>query len=414
MQSGLSSIDAQLPRNIRVTETTAGDMALAQPELKLFRNLDAAEADWLSLEGPASGPPYQSFRWLKAWHETIGQSRHIEPVIARGRIEGRTVVLLPLGMERKAGIRTLSFLGHQNGNQNTGCWDETFHAEVTADCMDRFLKEICAQAGADLLTLQNIPAHWLGRPHPLVPESATVSPSPIFVRSLGDDFETLFRNTHSKSSRKNLLRKQRHLQELEGYRVAKATTPEEIRRGLSAFFPQRARRASESGIPNAFSTPEAQDFITRLATDTSNEAIATPPSLVLWFLEVGGIIRATYLCAEKNGTIHAYSNSVAHDELLSNSPGLVLIKEIIAGACETPELKSLDLGLGEERYKTAWAEPLALRDSLVAITVKGRLKLAVALAATRARSAVRNSEHLWQLVRAIRKWKARLTGRHSG
>lgn len=394
-----------------MSETVSNDPLPGDLVLETFTDLDAAKPDWLSLEGPAGGTPYQSWRWLKAWSETVGRARHIEPLIACGRLGGRTVVLLPLALERKGGIRTLTFLGHQNGNQNTGCWDADFYRNATAECLERFLRELCTRSSADLLVLENIPETWLGRPHPLVQTQAEVSPSPIFVRTLPDDFETLFRDTHSKSSRKNLLRKQRHLQELEGYRIAKAETADEIRNALEAFFAQRAIREAESGIPNAFGTPVAQDFISRVAGAAAQGETGLPACLDLWFLEAGGSVRATYLCAEQSGTIHAYSNSVAHDELLPNSPGLVLIKEIIAAACARADLNTLDLGLGEERYKTAWAQPQVLRDSLIAVTGKGRFKLALSLAVGRSKSAVRNSERLWPLVRALRKWKAGLGGR---
>lgn len=86
--------------------------------------------------------------------------------------------------------------------------------------------------------------------------------------------------------------------------------------------------------------------------------------LDLWYLETGDQIRATYLCAQHGKTLYAYSNSVAHDDMLPNSPGLVLIKEIIERACGDPTIDTLDLGLGEERYKTTWAEPVPLKDSL--------------------------------------------------
>ena len=59
--------------------------------------------------------------------------------------------------------------------------------------------------------LENVPETWLGRDHPLVFKGATSSPSPVFARALPSDFGQLFNDTHSKSSRKNLLRKERHL-----------------------------------------------------------------------------------------------------------------------------------------------------------------------------------------------------------
>ncbi len=398
-QDSLTSIvDSQghIPLNTR-------DNSLA---MSLFPRISDADAAWQQLMDASLGNPYQSRSWLEAWSAEIGQSLGVQPVIAVGKIAGTPLVILPLGIERRAGLRTLSFLGHQNGNQNTGIWDADFYAEVTDTQIESLLVQIAGQAGADLVSLTNIPEVWHARSHPLLFRSTLSSPSPVFARDLPTDFEELFRSTHSKSSRKNLLRKQRHLESLEGYRIVRSTTPEDIRRALSAFLQQRSKRARETGIPNAFSTPAGQQFLARalgIADVNTGQA-----SLDVWFLEADGAIRATYLCVEHAGTLYAYSNSVAHDELLPNSPGLVLMKKIIQYACAAEHLKTIDLGLGEERYKTAWADPLPLRDSLVSMTLKGRIGQGCDRFVTGMKSNLRNSKTIWKIVRRARKLKANL------
>ncbi|MCV0424435.1 MAG: GNAT family N-acetyltransferase [Roseibium sp.] len=377
-------------------------------DVAIHSSLSEAQADWQQPKDAPGNIPYQSFDWLTAWTETLGKTHDENLVIAIGRIEGEPVVLLPFGLRKTTGVKTLSFLGSEFGNQNTGCWDPSFYADATSEQVMSLLIETAKQSGADLVSLQNVPEAWLGRRHPLLLETSTSSPSPIFTRNLMTDFDTLFKDTHSKSARKNLLRKQRHLQSSEGYRVVKAHTEEDIARGFAAFLEQRSLRASAAGIPNAFSEPAAQDFLSRLLGLPNVNTGDNTPVMDLWFLEAEGAIRATYLCLEHSETIYAYGNSVAHDEMLPNSPGLVLIKEIIDYACAAPELNILDLGLGEERYKTAWAEPLPLKDSMLAITLTGKARMQFDFARTRAKSAIRNSEVFWPLVRRLRKWKAGL------
>ncbi|ASP32250.1 GNAT family N-acetyltransferase [Labrenzia sp. VG12] len=376
--------------------------AASDIELAIFTRLSEADADWQQLKDAGLGNPYQSLDWLRAWTETLGRQLKVEPILVAGRRQDQTQLILPLGLEHTAGIKTLTFLGHQHGNQNTGIWDRAFYDSVDASGMHSLLRKVCAKVGADLLKLENVPMTWHGRTHPLVFDGAAPSPSPIFTRRLGDDFDALFRDTHSKSSRKNLLRKERHLQAAGDFRIEKAAERQEIERCLAIFLEQRELRARESGVPNAFATPAARSFLARqLGLDD-----AMPASLDLWYLETGGAIRATYLCAEQDDTIYAYSNSIAHDDMLPNSPGLVLIKEIIARACADDQLQVLDLGLGEERYKTSWAEPVPLADSLLAVTAKGALKQKIVATALKAKTMIRNSDILWPAVKRLRKWKA--------
>ncbi|WP_421982483.1 GNAT family N-acetyltransferase [Roseibium sp.] len=374
----------------------------------LSEDIQAAASGWKQMMAGGFGNPYQSPGWLAAWSETIGRDLDVTPVIVTVQLDDKPVLLLPLGLQNSAGTRTLSFLGYQNGNQNTAIWDREFYRSVTERQISEVLTSVCRDAEADLLLLQNVPETWNGRRHPLVLDGATPSPSPIFTRRLADDFETLFRETHSKSSRKNLLRKQRHLQSVDGYRVIRAETETDLRNGFEAFLEQRSKRAQEAGIPNVFATASARQFLERIlglaGTETAHR------DLDLWFLEADGKIRSTYLCAQGGGTIHAYSNSVAHDALLPNSPGLVLIKEIVERACSDPQTTELDLGLGEERYKTSWAEPVPLRDSRMAVSLKGNIKKNLEALRLQAKSAVRNSDVLWPLVRQMRRWKSAGSG----
>lgn len=395
----MSAANATMP-----SPDAEGEIARTVSNLKLLISDDirAVTADWNRLASTGFGNPYQSSDWLAAWSETIGNELGVTPAIVTVRLAEKPVLVLPLGLQTSAGTRTLSFLGHQNGNQNTAIWDPGFYMSVTAAQVLELLTRVCEEMQADLMLLQNIPENWNGREHPLVLDGATASPSPIFTRRLPDDFDALFRETHSKSSRKNLLRKQRHLQSVDGYRVIRAETETDLRNGYDAFLEQRARRAQEAGIPNVFSDGPAKLFLEMLLG--LNGPASAPRTLDLWFLEAGGKIRATYLCVQGGGTIHAYSNSVAHDDLLPKSPGLVLIMEIIERACSDPQTMELDLGLGEERYKTSWADPVPLMDSRMAVSLKGNIKKSLEALRLQAKSAVRNSEVLWPLVRQMRRW----------
>ncbi|POF28908.1 GNAT family N-acetyltransferase [Roseibium marinum] len=373
-------------------------------KVSVFTRLSDARTDWQHLKDAGYVNPYQSYEWVSAWYETLGREHGIDPVIAVVHRRDKAVLLLPMGVECSAGIRTLSFLGHQNGNQNTGCWDADFYAQAGREEIEEILVSLCRQAGTDLLALHNVPENWHGRSHPFVLHRAAPSPSPVFMRSLPSDFQVLFTETHSKSARKKLLRKERLLRAAGQYRVVKAITPEEIRQGLDAFVDQRAKRAAKAGIPNAFSTAVSVDFLSRLL---NTETKVRP--LDVWFLETGGTIRATYLCIEHAGTIYSYSNSISHDDMEAYSPGNILFLEILRSACAAEGVNMLDFGLGAEPYKRAWADPVALKDSFLAVTWKGALKKGLDRTRTHAKSAIRNSDFLWPLVRQLRKWKAGLS-----
>lgn len=411
VQNGLSECNNPVQTIFDEVEEKPVTSAPCPWRLTVLNSLSEALPYWQHLRTAGCRNPYQSSEWLSSWFETIGKERKIEVAIAVVQIEEKPVAILPFALERGGLASTLTFLGHQNGNQNTGLWDPSFYCEVTKTQIEDILRNVQKQTGADVFSLSNIPEHWHGRPHPFLSAAATQSPSPIFVQDLPETFDTFFRETHSKSSRKNLLRKQRHLQATGDYRFGKAVEPDEINRAFRAFLDQREKRAGEAGIPNAFSNPVAQDFLAQLLGLKPFASGEATKSMDIWFLETGGAIRATYLCVEQDSTLYAYSNSVAHDDMLPNSPGLVLIKEIIEYACGSPQIEVLDLGLGEERYKTAWTKAVPLKDLALAFTWKGILRQKQDALRLRIKTGIRNSDALWPLVRRLRKLKAGLGNR---
>ncbi|WP_428526485.1 GNAT family N-acetyltransferase [Roseibium sp.] len=377
-------------------------------DLQLTEDLEELASEWTQLESAGIGTPYHSLLWCKAFQITLGAADRSQARIALVRKAGRPVLLLPLSLSTRRGVRILSFLGARIGNQNTGLWDKAFYEAVGPEMICSVLRQLCEESNADCINLQNVPLQWNGRTHPLVLGTAHTSPNPLYRGSVTANFEDTFKTFHNKSARKNLNRKQRHLQEAGDYQVRKCLRPDDIDAGLQAFLDQREARARITGVPNIFRSAEAKAFLRQTAgifepLSTSN--IQDGP-LEIWTLSIRGKIRATYLCTQDRDTLYAYSNSVAHDEFLKNSPGLVLIREIVERLCADPDITIFDFGIGEVHYKSSWSQPEPMYDSLFYRTTKGKIYSAVQTAKTRLKSQIRNSERLWPMVKKLRRMRA--------
>ncbi|SHL72552.1 GNAT family N-acetyltransferase [Roseibium suaedae] len=369
------------------------------------RRITAAEYRKLALEASDLDLRclYQEPDWLDAYLSAISPARPLEPLFLAVEAEGEIAGLLPLAIESgMGGARTLTFLGWNRANQNQGLWSSSRIASADAGGLLTTLRNISKQAGADLIHLPNMPASLGPAANPLTSGHHLPSPSPVFTGSLDAPFETLLRQGLGKDGRKKLLRKKRALEEAGGYKVVEATSPGEREQGLKAFLEQREIRCRETGIPNAFSEAPDQDFLRRLITP--NEA--GEGLLRIFWLEVTGIIRATYICAWQQGCLSGYANSIAQDDMMPHSPGVVLLMDIIEKACADPAINAIDLGLGDERYKHAWTSPEPLHDALEALTFKGRTLLFVTEKKQALKARIRASGTLWPLVRKLRKWKA--------
>ena len=274
--------------------------------------------------------------------------------------------------------------------------------------MTSLLRTVCEKSGADYLVLQNVPEIWHGRRHPLAMLPAQRSQNPVYQAIVPNRFDDFYALTHNKKARKNLSRKERNLHVIGDFAVRRPSEPQEIDHALDVFVAQREFRAGETGIPNAFSNAESKAFLRQLLTQQSSAEPNSPRPLDIWTLEIGGKTRATYLCAKDRSTLYVYSNSIAHDETLPNSPGLILAKDIVEYACQTDDINIVDFGLGQERYKEVWSKPVDLCDSAIAVTWKGYFLRSWQSGKTSLKSTIRNSETLWSAVRRFRRWKVQL------
>ncbi|MEJ8476152.1 GNAT family N-acetyltransferase [Roseibium algae] len=373
--------------------------------LEQLRDLAAAKEFVRSLGPCPIDLPYHTTAWLEAWQSNLGDLEGCKPVLLAGLGSAGPACFLPLGLEQRGSLKVLSFLGHNRGNQATGIWATGSVKHVETSALRDQLAEIARDLGADLIQLANMPSEIDGIANPLLADKLVPSPSPVFVGKLNIDFDVLYRETHSKASRKKLTKKQITLEASGEYQITAAKTPEQIARGLEAFLAQRAVRAAATGIPNVFVGPQEKTFLQNLLSAEGNDSM---PSLKLWWLECAGSIRATYLCSRTQDTLIGYANSISHDDMTPHSPGVVLLKEIICRACADPTLKKLDLGLGDERYKRSWTAPCPLVDSNRALSLKGALALHVFTVKQTLKAHIRDSEKLWPLVKKMRALRARL------
>ncbi|MEP4034470.1 GNAT family N-acetyltransferase [Roseibium polysiphoniae] len=386
-------------------ETTSSNRQTV--ELRLARLDDFASASGFitQLGEDRFSLPYHEASWIESWQSSFGETEHCQPVLVAGFLEEQAAFFLPLALQQNGPLRVLSFLGQNKANQSTGLWRCAAVDAVEPAVLRRHLSALAETLKADLLQLANLPEYFGESPNPLCFGELVQCPSPVFIGPLSDDFDDLFRTSHSKAARKKLAKKQKSLEAADNFQIVCAETEAEIVRGLNAFLEQRAVRAAATGIPNVF-TGEKEKLFLETLLKSGQEREQT--GLNLWWLECEGEIRATYLSCRSGDRLIGYANSISHDDMTAHSPGVVLLKEIIARACADPGLHCLDLGLGDERYKRSWSEAVALFDSYTPLTLKGKLAFFAFSKKQALKVRIRKSETLWPLVRKMRALKARV------
>ena len=94
----------------------------ANPSLtvQIFDDLAEVEPLWRALEAEGAGSPYQRFDWVRAYVEAFAAHELFElfePRVAALRdAADRLVMLLPLAVRRRYGLRIASIVGGKHAN----------------------------------------------------------------------------------------------------------------------------------------------------------------------------------------------------------------------------------------------------------------------------------------------------------
>ncbi|AWN37959.1 GNAT family N-acetyltransferase [Methylobacterium radiodurans] len=382
-----------------------GPAAAAEPGLRaeILPGLAAAEHLWRSLEarGGTLATPYQRFAWVSAFAETLPDPAGIR-VLAVRDASGHLLLLLPLRLRRFVGIRTAGVIGGAQANFHLPLFAGPGAAALAPEALRRALRRAGRAAGIDVFVLGFQPRHWDGTANPLA-EGAPPAPSDAYGMRLGPDPEASLRRAFSADARKKLRAKERRLSESLGpLAYVRAETPEERAACLEAFHAQKAVRLAALGLSNPYADPAIRAFLERAAAgpDPAMEIHALVASR-------SGRVLATFAgavdAARFSGMLTAFDPD---PEVARSSPGDLLLQHLVRDQTARGR-RSLDLGLGEARYKqNTCDEIIAIAQPVLPVTLRGRAYALAAAGFIRVKRRIKRDPRLLGLIGRLRRLRA--------
>lgn len=368
--------------------------------IDIFSDPAHVETAWADLESIASASIYQTRRFLRPWLESFGRELGITPMFIVAHDDaGQPVVLLPFGIQHHGPVQVAQFLGGRDSNANLGL----FRPDAQLSPMDlRSLLRAAAARSAhrpDVFLLVNQPERWDGVDNPLDIFPHQMSASYLHSTALTRDVRGFVADRLPGDKGKKLRKKEKRLATFGPLSHRRASTPEDVRQILDAFFQQKLERFRRKGIDSSFTSPGSRAFIETAALDGLH---AGRPSLELHALLTGDRIVAVYGGGEHRGHFHAMFNSFDPDaEIGKTSPGDLLLKALIEEKC-AQGLRGFDLGIGEARYKSTWCpQAVPLFDSILAVSALGHGYVVAEKARRHAKRWIKQSEWAWPLVQTL-------------
>ena len=383
----------------RTAGTPAWSRANRVASVDILSDLGPAETIWRALETQFS-TPYQRFDFLEPWQRQVGERDGFRPfIVVAYDVERRPLLLLPLVLKEKHGIRIACFMGGKHANFNMALWDKDFAASATHEDLDVLISGIRERAGADVLALNQQPRRWRDLPNPmaLLLHQVSTNDCPLLTMVPGAAPATLVSN----SFRRRLKGKERKLQTLSGYRYCVPATDAEIKRVLDWFFSIKPLRMAEQKLPNVFADPGVEDFI-RGACRAPLPGGGHGHIIDIHALECDDEVIAIFAGVADGHRFSMMFNTYTMSDNSRYSPGLILMRNIIDHYAERG-YRALDLGIGSDDYKRLFCrsdEPIF--DSFISLSLRGKVAAAAMSGINRAKHLVKHNQALFQMAQKLR------------
>jgi CelD/BcsL family acetyltransferase involved in cellulose biosynthesis len=383
----------------RTAEARAPSKARRVAHVDIITDLSEAEPIWRALEaGTGVFTPYQRFDFLASWQRQVGARQDVQPfIVIAYDADHRPLLLLPLALRRRLGVRIAAFMGDKHATFNMPLWDRTFATEAKAGDLDMLLSSLRARADIDLLALTQQPAVWrnLQNPFASLAHQPSVNPCPVLVIAPGTPPTALI----SHSFRRRLKSKERKLEKLPGYRYTIASTEAEIARMLDWFFRTKPLRMAEQKLPNVFGEVGIEDFVREACT---TKLSGGRRAIDIHALECDEEVIALFAGVCDAERFSMMFNTYTMSEHSRHSPGLILIRNIVDHYA-AKGFRALDLGIGSDDYKRFFCksdEPLF--DSFIPLSGRGKLAAAATATLNRAKRLVKQNQALLGFAQRLR------------
>lgn len=316
-------------------------------------SLAQAEPGWRALQVAGTCYGFQTFEWLSAWQELLGEPDGVRPAVVEVRSGpmDTPVMVVPLGLYPKPGLKILSFLGGRVTDYHAPLLDPAFARSVTPDAFAALWRDILsALPKADYIHFWRMPEHVEDLPNPFVLLKGARPDERGYYSRLPRTYAEYEQRQGQSFTRKSR-RRLRRLEQVGPVTFCVLSGPEDIPPAMDVLIRQKSRRHVETGGRDPYAaTPALRLFYERLAL-----LGPSGPRGVVCTMTVGETVVATewgfvfakrfldILPAYEAGTWSRYS------------PGLVMKRELIRW-CIDQGLDVFDLTVGDELYKTKWTE----------------------------------------------------------
>ena len=381
----------------------AAERVLSRIRLKVYDNLEEAEAVWRYVERSADCTIFQTYDWVRVWQRHIGSTNKLRPAIVVVHEGDSILMLLPLALHRTGLIRRLTWLG----GEFCDYWGPLLAPDLSRRvAKDRFA-DIWRQVTAylqqqrkfrhDLVELERMPEYIGAQPNPFCTLNVQMNPSGAYLTQLTGSWDEFYAAKRSSATRRRDRTKRKRLAEHGEIRLVGAKDAGSATVTLEKLFEQKTASFARMGVRNIFEPPGHREFLLDLTTEPTSRHLTHVSRL-----EIGNTIAAANLGLLFRGRYYHLLASHDEGELSRFGPGIVHLHALLQHAIESG-CREFDFTIGDERYKQDWCDTeIKLYDYIAPASVWGWPVAATSISVRRAKRFIKQTPMLWNMVVRLR------------
>ena len=361
--------------------------------LQIHTSLAQAQARWRAAQSSCRAYGFQSYDWLALWYAHLGQRQGWQlRLVEVSDADGRVLLFLPLGIQRRRGLCVLDFLGGEVTDYYAPLLSADFPVGLFAQLWPAILKLM----QVDLFRARRMPQTIEGLPNPMTLLAGMHATEQAHVATLTPSF-SVFQQSRSAKMFADTRRQLRRLQALGAVQLLIDTAPPQRAAVVATMAQQKNRRWRESGGREMFNAPGYLDFYQSLARQGLGGG-----AVVVSGLYVDSQLVATHWGIRYGERFYWLMPGYEDGEWARYSVGRILLDAVLQD-CIARGDKLFDLTVGDEAYKKQWADhTLALYAGQQGCSLRGSLAVTLSNLWQAVYAGARGNLRLRNLVRRLR------------
>jgi CelD/BcsL family acetyltransferase involved in cellulose biosynthesis len=309
----------------------------------VLTDFDRAEPLWRAWQSAAHSSVFQTVDWCKHWMQTCGQN--VTPQIVYGLdADGNFAFLLPFCIEG----RCLKWMGQDYLIYGYGVYSDWALSDVGQQWFDRNAPTLVRlDSRVNRIDLQHMPDMLHGHRTPLLSLANCEDPDTSCILNLSTDYESLFAQKRSASTRAGIRNRDKRLAQLGDLKFEVLAGDDKAHFALEELLHDQAARLAENGIGNPVD-PSYRKLLHRwLDADVG--------ILRIMRLSIDDKSVASLLMMHQKDSALFLMVSLGGEVGRKFSPGDLALRKTIEHTIQQG-YKQFDFSLGALGYKAAWTD----------------------------------------------------------